>query len=301
MSSLLIEDGVDIRSPPTNSPVKDLTSPDLVCNVNGGTEVGSFVTAAAGDKVSIEWFHDNRNDDIIDGSHKGPIITYIAPYTSTNGASAIWTKIAEDGFDGTQWAIDKLKANQGKNDITIPSSLAAGKYLLRQEIIALHEADATFDVDPVRGAQFYPGCIQLEVTGSGTAVPSQNFDFNTGYTYADPGIHFNLYTTFTSYPIPGPEVDTLEGGSSNPAPAQSSSVAVVVSTSSSVAVAEPTVAVPTTSVPTAGTTFATVVPSSSVVALPEISEAPAPTAAPTTTTVPIRCGGVRTITRRALH
>ena len=56
---------VYIRSPPNNSPVKDLTSPDLVCNVNGGTPVGSFVTAAAGDKLSVEWFHDTRNDDIV--------------------------------------------------------------------------------------------------------------------------------------------------------------------------------------------------------------------------------------------
>lgn len=56
---------VYIRSPPNNSPVKDLASPDLVCNVNGGTPVDSFVKAAAGDKLSVEWFHDNRNDDIV--------------------------------------------------------------------------------------------------------------------------------------------------------------------------------------------------------------------------------------------
>lgn len=44
-----------IRSPPNNSPVKDLSSPDLVCNVAGGTAMPDFVKAAAGDTISLEW------------------------------------------------------------------------------------------------------------------------------------------------------------------------------------------------------------------------------------------------------
>lgn len=44
-----------IRSPPNNNPVKDLTSPDLSCNVAGGTAMPNFVKAAAGDTVSLEW------------------------------------------------------------------------------------------------------------------------------------------------------------------------------------------------------------------------------------------------------
>ena len=68
---------VYIRSPPSNSPVKDLTSPDLVCNVNGGKAAPEFVKAASGDELTFEWYHDNRGDDIIDGSHKGPIISYL--------------------------------------------------------------------------------------------------------------------------------------------------------------------------------------------------------------------------------
>ncbi|RKU40431.1 hypothetical protein DL546_002210 [Coniochaeta pulveracea] len=206
---------VYIRSPPNNNPVKDLASPNLVCNVNGGTAVNRFVSAAAGDTLSFEWYHNSRGDDIIDASHQGPIITYIAPFTTTNGASAVWTKIAEEGYDGASWAVAKLIANKGKKDFTLPSTLAPGKYLIRQEIIALHEADTTFDTNPARGAQFYPSCVQVEVTGSGSAVPDQEFDFNTGYTYADAGIHFNLYGAYSSYPIPGPEVWT--GKTSSPA------------------------------------------------------------------------------------
>lgn len=205
-----------IRTPPNNNPVKDLSSADIACNVNGGKAASEFVSAAAGDTLSVEWLHNTRHDDIIDGSHKGPIITWIAPYTENDGTGAIWTKIAEDGFDGTEWAVDKIKKNEGRQDFKLPSALKAGKYLLRQEIIAGHEAETTFDVNPARGAQFYPSCIQLEVTGSGSAVPDQNFDFQKDYTYADPGIKFNVYGAVSSYTIPGPEVWTGEGAGSAP-------------------------------------------------------------------------------------
>ena len=85
--------GVYIRQPPSNSPIKDLNSPDLRCNVNGNTPVGTYVPVAAGTNVTTEWCtqifpsadqmftlvhpldHDNRGDDIIDPSHKGPIRT----------------------------------------------------------------------------------------------------------------------------------------------------------------------------------------------------------------------------------
>ncbi|KAF5027505.1 hypothetical protein F66182_400, partial [Fusarium sp. NRRL 66182] len=215
-----------IRSPENNSPVKDLTSADIVCNVNGGKAVPKFVKAAAGDELTFEWYHDNRDDDIIDGSHKGPLITYIAPYeASMDGTGAIWTKIDEEGFDGKEWAVDKIKANHGKKDFTLPASLKAGKYMIRQEIIAHHESDTAYAENPVRGAQFYPACVQFEITGTGSAVPSENFDFNKGYTSADPGIVFNLYGSYSSYEIPGPKVWSGSGSSSGSTPAPEPSAA----------------------------------------------------------------------------
>lgn len=45
-----------IRSPPSNSPVKDLTSTDVRCNVNGATEAATSFSAAAGDVISPEWY-----------------------------------------------------------------------------------------------------------------------------------------------------------------------------------------------------------------------------------------------------
>lgn len=182
-----------IRSPPNNSPIKDLTLPAVACNVKGGEAVPEFVTAAAGDSLTFEWYHDARGDDIIAESHKGPIITYIAEYTESDGSDAGWTKISQDGLDGDQWAVDRLIAAQGKWDFRLPASLKAGRYLIRQEVIGLHEADVAYSEDPARGAQLYPSCVQVEVTGGGATVPDQGFSFATGYTDQTPGIVFNIY------------------------------------------------------------------------------------------------------------
>ncbi len=35
-------------------------------------------------------------------------------------------------------------------------------------MIGLHEGDAAYNVNPIRGAQFYPNCVQIEVVGNGT-------------------------------------------------------------------------------------------------------------------------------------
>jgi cellulase len=56
-----------IRSPPSNSPITDVTSKDMTCNVNGGTAAAKFVEVKGGDKITFEWHHNNADasDDII--------------------------------------------------------------------------------------------------------------------------------------------------------------------------------------------------------------------------------------------
>ncbi|KAK7753492.1 hypothetical protein SLS62_004567 [Diatrype stigma] len=268
---------VYIRSPPNNNPVKELGSAAMACNVNGGTPVSDFVTAAAGDKLTFEWYHNSRGDDIIDLSHLGPIITYVAPYTEGDGSGAIWSKIDEEGYDGTTWAVQNLVANKGKKDFTLPASLAAGKYLVRQEVIGLHEADALYTTG--RGAQFYPSCVQMEVTGSGSAVPDENFDIVTGYTADTPGVVFNLYGSFTTYPIPGPDVWSAASGSENAATPTSAAQSSAKATSAAPTTAAPTTAAPTTAAPTtaAPTTLVTKTKASTTAASPTTAAA-APTA-----------------------
>lgn len=206
-----------IRSPPNNDPVTDLTSPDLACNAAGGTPAPSFVAANAGDEITLEWYHNNPADDILDSTHKGPVSTYIAEYFTDDGAAPIWTKIAEAGYDGAAgtWAVDDLIAAKGKWTFTMPESLASGQYMIRQEIIGLHEADTCNAEAGSRGAQVYPSCVQFEVTGTGSATPGSGYDFNEGYSCDEPGIFFNLYGDFDSYTVPGPAVDSgLSGAGS---------------------------------------------------------------------------------------
>jgi hypothetical protein len=70
---------------------------------------------------------------------------------------------------------------------TIPSCLANGYYLVRHETIALHSAYA------YPGAQVYPGCHQLQVTGGGSARPSNLVSFPGAYKGSDPGITYDAY------------------------------------------------------------------------------------------------------------
>jgi hypothetical protein len=117
---------------------------------------------------------------------------------------AVWFKIAEAGRDGTSdtWGDTTLMvAPNAGYQYTIPACLAAGYYLVRHEIIALHGA-YTYP-----GAQFYPGCHQLQISGSGSTVPSNLVAFPGAYVGSDPGITYNSYIAQT-YTIPGPAVFT---------------------------------------------------------------------------------------------
>lgn len=84
-------------------------------------------------------------------------------------------------------------------------------------MIGLHEADASFEVNPNRGAQFYPNCIQIEVTGDGQTELPEGVSFPGAYDYDTPGIVYDVYCSTetkrtvstpctTTYPIPGPTV-----------------------------------------------------------------------------------------------
>ncbi|KAG8718596.1 hypothetical protein FRC09_012415, partial [Ceratobasidium sp. 395] len=224
--------GKYIRGPPSNSPVKDTTSKDIICNVNNSPVV-EYIEVSAGDELTAEWFHNTRGDDIIDLSHKGPVIVYIAP-AATNGEGAVWTKIWEEGF-ANQWAVEKLVAASGHHTVTVPD-LKSGDYLLRAEIIALHESDTDFTANPARGAQFYMSCAQIRVVSSGSVALGSGINFQTDYKHDIPGILFNLYgASPSSYIVPGGAVSSIaapnQRGIGAPPPAGSKPTTVAPSTS----------------------------------------------------------------------
>ncbi|KAL7275357.1 hypothetical protein RUND412_001693 [Rhizina undulata] len=222
-------DGVDevgtcVRLPPSNSPVTDVTSTDIRCNVDGSVGISGICEVEAGGTVTVE-MHAQPGDrscdnEAIGGNHDGPVIVYMSKVSdaTTDVGDGEWFKIYQDGLVSTDyWGTDVLNANCGKQDVVIPADLEPGDYLLRAEVIALHVASS------VGGAQFYISCYQIRVTGTGTAAPG-GVSFPGAYSATDPGILFNLYTTYTTYIVPGPDVYTA-GGSLTPTTSSASTAA----------------------------------------------------------------------------
>ncbi|KAK4647025.1 uncharacterized protein QC761_121900 [Podospora bellae-mahoneyi] len=209
----------------SNSPVKDLNSIDMRCNVLGDNQVPHTIKVAPGDNITLDWHHNNRTiaDDVIDFSHHGPALVYLTPDPPTeNSFVKIWEKglyeLGPTPFSPGKWATTwDIKANNGLMNFRIPANLKAGFYLIRAEMVGLHEADARFDQNSRRGAQFYPNCVQIEVVGDGTVELPEGVSFPGAYKYDDPGVHYNIYcsteraplapcTDASTYKIPGPTV-----------------------------------------------------------------------------------------------
>lgn len=154
--------------------------------------------------------HESRQtgDNVIESSHKGAIAVYLSPNPPTANS---WVKIFEEGeYAPNMWAVvPKLVSNKGVHSVRIPAGLKAGQYLLRPELITLHEAEVVHTANANRGVQLYMECIQIEITGSGTVTLPEGVSFPGAYAYSDPGIQYNLYYTQVGappYKIPGPTV-----------------------------------------------------------------------------------------------
>ncbi|KAF5373265.1 hypothetical protein D9615_007473 [Tricholomella constricta] len=202
-----------IRSPPNNNPVKDLKSSAMACNVNNRV-VPKTLSVKSGDKFTFEWYHSSRNDDIIASSHKGPVQVYIAP-ASSNGQGAVWTKLFHDSYSGN-WGVDRLISSRGQHSVIIPN-VPAGDYLLRAEIVALHEADSLYTQNPIRGVQLYMSCAQIKVTSSGSQSLPGGTSFPGSYVDSTPGIQWNIYDPMknpSQYVTPGPSVWSGSSGGS---------------------------------------------------------------------------------------
>ncbi|KAF3008685.1 hypothetical protein E8E13_009266 [Curvularia kusanoi] len=210
---------VGVRMPPSNSPVTDVTSDDMACNV-GGSKVPSgvkTVPAAEGDTIKVQW--DNTG-------HPGPITHFLyGPVDDASQATGIgagWFKIDElDQKDG-KWANEIMQGANSTHEFKLPTGLATGEYLLRSEMLALHASQT------LGGGQFYMGCAQLKITGTGTkGACGPTISIPGAYKAEDKDIYIpDFYNGFdaSSYKAPGGDVATC-GGSGNAAPAPASSAA----------------------------------------------------------------------------
>jgi len=205
------------NTPNDGAPIFDPTSADMGCGIKS-TPVSTVVNVKPGSKIDItwqgptgiNWFHDT-----------GPILTYMAScggdcskFTPT--ASTKWFKISEltekqPGTPGTWFQKD---LNSGApSSVTLPTGLASGGYLFRQEIIALQNGQTK------GGAEYYPTCLQLNVQGGASSMnPSPTVSFPGAYSETDAGVFGNFYNPGVVYQAPGGKVATLNGSGSSPAP-----------------------------------------------------------------------------------
>ncbi|KAI0125112.1 glycosyl hydrolase family 61-domain-containing protein [Xylariales sp. AK1849] len=215
-------DGVDmgsqcVRLPNSNSPITNVASSDIRCNVGGSTGISGKCSVAPGSTVTVE-MHQQPGDrscsnEAIGGAHYGPVNVYLSKVddASKSDGSGSWYKIFQNSWsaksggnsgDDDNWGTKDLSGCCGRMDVPIPADTPAGDYLLRAEVIALHTASTS------GGAQFYVSCYQITVTGSGSAsaaVPA-GVQFPGALKASDPGILINIHTKLSTYVNPGPTV-----------------------------------------------------------------------------------------------
>jgi hypothetical protein len=186
------------------SPVKGASNPDVNCGHNG-TVASLVANANPGSALTFRW----SGGDLSHWPHNtGPMLTYMASCGSTpcnkfDSQTAQWFKIDQVGRqDNGSWVQQDLM-NGGVANVSLPSNIAPGNYLIRHEIIALHLATS------LGGAEFYPSCSQLTVGGTGTGAPtsSELVSLPGAYSDNDPGIFDpNVFDTNAPYTFPGPPV-----------------------------------------------------------------------------------------------
>ena len=187
--------------------------------------------------------------------------------------------LVDDSTVPGTWGDDELIENNNSWMVEIPTSIAPGNYVLRHEIIALHSAGTE------GGAQNYPQCFNLKVTGSGTDSPAGTLGTEL-YNLDDPGILVNIYTSLSTYVIPGP---TLYSGATSIAQATSAITATGSATSGAGGAAATGSSAATTTAAAASTTATTTTAAAqtakSASAPSSAATGSVPAAAPTTATV----------------
>jgi len=172
--------------------------------------------ANPGSTITFDW----RGGDLSKWPHNtGPMLTYMASCGDNtcdqfDSTQAKWFKIQEIARDSNgEWNQDNTLFAGKTADVTIPSNLAPGNYLIRHEIIALHLGESK------GGAEFYPSCAQLIIGGSQTGKPSASdlVSLPGAYSDTDPGIlDKNAFNPNAQYNFPGPDIASfINGGSSD--------------------------------------------------------------------------------------
>ncbi|KAF2874733.1 glycoside hydrolase [Massariosphaeria phaeospora] len=184
-----------------NQGVSDVNSADMRCFQNkAGT---GTATVAAGETLGFV-----ANAQV---THFGPVQFYMAKVPDAanintwEAAGNVWFKGASISAVSGPNGLTSDEAtwpayNKKSVEFVIPKSVPSGKYLVRVESIALHQAQS------VGGAQVYLSCAQVEVTGGGSGKPGPLVAFPGAYKSNDAGLLWSYYPMAKSYTAPGPAV-----------------------------------------------------------------------------------------------
>ncbi|KAI6774879.1 hypothetical protein HG530_001637 [Fusarium avenaceum] len=195
-----------------NSPVTELDSNDLRCNVGASGANTQTVSVKAGDSITFTL------DTAV--YHQGPISVYMskAPGSAASyDGSGNWFKIKDYGptFSGTTstWPMTLSYT------FNLPVCIANGEYLLRIQSIGIHNPWPA-GIPQARDLHVY--CAQISLNGGGSTTPGNQVKIPGAFKETDPGYTANIYSNFNSYTIPGPAVFSCNGagggdnGGSNP-------------------------------------------------------------------------------------
>ncbi|KAG9126538.1 hypothetical protein FRC07_003079 [Ceratobasidium sp. 392] len=278
-----------IRGVTDQSPLKDLQNNDMICGM-GATPGSAVASAKPGDSLEYTWGNMVADDGrwIHD---TGPMMTYMTQVpqgknaTNFDGIGAKWFKIDQVGKKNNKWVQASLMTG-ATFKTKIPETLADGDYLVRHEIIALHNAGSK------GGVEFYPSCLQLRVqnsnAGKALVTASPTVSFPGAYTATDPGILVDVFSQApdgSEYKFPaGPIANvTAPGATGNPPNAVASEVSTssIVPSTSSIAPAKTSAVSASSTISTPkSTSTSAIVTSTPVSSTSTSATSAAPTATP---------------------
>ncbi|KAI7821803.1 glycosyl hydrolase family 61-domain-containing protein [Kickxella alabastrina] len=185
-----------------NAPLRltTLNDNELRCRSKSTDTTGiTPLTVAAGSTLSFKYYHAHtvaNSHEVLPSSHSGPCTVHLA-LASSNGEGDVWFKIFEESYDPKtkEWCAIKARNNQGIFSIKIPTDIKPETYIIRSELIALHQGAST-------GAQLYPNCGLITITGTGKLEP-KGYPIPGIYSSTDVGLNMDRKDFTTPYPIPG--------------------------------------------------------------------------------------------------
>ncbi|KAI1278191.1 lytic polysaccharide monooxygenase [Xylaria sp. FL0933] len=229
------------------------TTDEIICH-RGSQNANAHALVSAGDRIHVQWNGWPQ-------SHKGPVMDYLASCGDNQTCEKVdkdelnFFKISELGLlNGTNatagpgglWATDLLIANNNSWIVEIPSQIKPGFYVLRTEIIALHNATNAI------GSQNYPQCLNIRIAGSGTVLPNGTPGKEL-YSPDDPSVHLDIYEGLSTYKIPGPAVMSgVKAGTVPPLshPVPTGPGAIYTGTATTPVVTQTVIKTPTAAIPT---------------------------------------------------